>query len=218
MNGLIKQEFCFGPECCFSNPVPYSCLHNHAILSLLWHEYFGFRTFISIAASQQAYNTALPEAGPSQPLRCRRLPLPRPGGQRAHPRLRRWPLPESSWPWHQRHSLVGGRLLCRCCPESSAPDLTAGAVCFKLAASTGEAAAADVCFARPSTLEAPACSGHVPRTRRRRRCGRLLRSCPAGGTSRGHVPRAHRDRGTAVPAVPDQLQVVDREAVQLYIC
>ena len=75
-------------------PLQYRCLHNYAVLSLLWHAKFRFRYFIAICLFTA--KTAQPEACPSPPLRWRRLPQPRPGEKHASPRRRRRPLP-ASW-------------------------------------------------------------------------------------------------------------------------
>ena len=44
-NGLIEPECCFGPDCCFREPVQYRCLYDH---SVLWHSLFCCRVFIAI--------------------------------------------------------------------------------------------------------------------------------------------------------------------------
>ena len=82
----------------------YRCLHNYAVLSLLWHAEFRLRSFISIGLFYRRH-TKLPGLKCARPRRRsrprpasrvrrhRRRSRPRPGGQRARPRRRRQPRP-----------------------------------------------------------------------------------------------------------------------------
>ena len=171
----------------------YRWLHNHAVLSLLWHALLCRVSFqvtgsesgplFQFASLQQAYKTALPEVRPSPPWRCQRRPLPCPGGQRARPRRRRRPRP-LALPRCRRRPRPAS---CAACaghvhvPGSSTSVLAAGTVRGRLRRPWP--ALADCVrllrSGRPSRWlpprSRPACSSAL-RALRRCYCGPLLRS------------------------------------------
>ena len=92
----------------------YPCLHNHAMLSRLWHAEFHFRSFISICLFTADIQYCLAR---SAPFPAAALQASRPGGQHARPRRRRQPRPASGAAGAGHGHVPGG----------SAPVLAAGA-------------------------------------------------------------------------------------------
>ena len=166
-NELIELESALAQKIASRASQQYRCLHNHAVLSLLWHAEFRFRSFIYFISPllQQAYKTARQEVCLSPPpppaaasfRRHRHWSRPRPGGQRARPRRRRRPRPQARLRRRRRprpQARLRSRLRLR--PASGATGACHGHVQGGMAASVFAAGAGHGRRPRPPTPAAAA--------------------------------------------------------------